>query len=328
MDLQDMFAKLKNEKITVIEEVINVQYDNGQQTPLGFQWRGRHYEVLKRLHVSQNPGGRPQYLLLTDGGIFALALHRDTDSFGLCQSKWVLSYRISDEQEQNSDTFVFASRSSVEKERLLFAKGTADVTLAPLLLANAAHYHGHLCPELAIGYRAAQIAEEELGLSRNNAYQFFIIAENMSSAIESLQLITGCTIGNQNFFAYDLGKHVYYFGNFSNAHESKKALRLALTNLVVDLSHKRDLEKRIISGQADLKEQEDYRQFVGNKVQEILRIPARELFATTRIALLPPKTSGRQDYICCSCCGEVTALGKCNPIEKGFLCRVCSANSR
>ncbi|NMB40872.1 MAG: hypothetical protein GX996_02935 [Firmicutes bacterium] len=101
------------------------------------------------------------------------------------------------------------------------------------------HYHGHLCPELAIGYRAALIAQEELGISRENAHQFFILAENMSSAIESLQLITGCTIGNQNFFAYDLGKHVYYFGSYADVSKPGKALRLALINPVVDLSHKR-----------------------------------------------------------------------------------------
>lgn len=82
------------------------------------------------------------------------------------------------------------------------------------LLLNLVYYHGHLCPELAIGYRAGLVAQEELGISRENARDFFVVAENMTSAIDALQLMTGCTIGNQNFFAYDLGKHVYYFGRF------------------------------------------------------------------------------------------------------------------
>jgi formylmethanofuran dehydrogenase subunit E len=176
-------------------------------------------------------------------------------------------------------------------------------------------------------YRAALIAQEELDLSRNNAYQFFIVSENMSSAIESLQLMTGCTIGNQNFFAYDLGKHVYYFGNLSNAHEPRKALRLALTNLVIDLSHKRESEKRIISGQADLEERKEYQQTIDNVVVEILNINSHKLFTKNRISLQPPKTSGRLDYIRCSHCGEVTAVEKCNPAEEGFLCRVCSSKA-
>ncbi|MDO9534889.1 MAG: hypothetical protein Q7J85_06055 [Bacillota bacterium] len=102
-------------------------------------------------------------------------------------------------------------------------------------------------------------------------------------------------------------------------------MRLALTNLVVDLSHKRDLEKKIIFGQAALEEYKEYQQAVDNVVQAILSLHAENLFAKTWISLQTPRTSGRQDYIKCSCCGEVTAVEKCNPAQEGFICRVCSA---
>ena len=326
MNLQDVFAKLRNKEITFIGEGVRAQFDNVQQTPLGFQWRGRHYEVLKLLHTSINSEGYLQYLLLTNGGVFDLVLQRERSDSGLCRSRWVLNYRVKDDPAQNTDKSAFAV-NDIGKEGLFFKQATSNLALIPLLLANVAHYHGHLCPELAIGYRAALIAQEELGLSRENSHRFFIVAENMSSAIESLQLITGCTIGNQNFFAYDLGKHVYYFGSFSNAHAPQKALRLALTNLVVDLSHTRELEKRIISGQADLEERREYQQAIDNAVEEILTLASQKLFNKTRISLQPPRTSGRLDYIRCSHCGEVTEIEKCNPAEKGFICRVCSAKA-
>ena len=51
------------------------------------------------------------------------------------------------------------------------------MALVPLKLANVVYYHGHLCPELAIGYRAALIAEQELALCRDNAADFHIIAK-------------------------------------------------------------------------------------------------------------------------------------------------------
>ncbi len=57
MHLQDVFAKLRNEEITVIGEGVKAQFDNAQQTPLGFNWRGRHYEVLKMLHASKSLEG-------------------------------------------------------------------------------------------------------------------------------------------------------------------------------------------------------------------------------------------------------------------------------
>lgn len=326
MELQDVFAKLKNGEIASIGEGVNAEFDNAQQTPLGFQWRGRHYEVLKMLHVSKNAGGHLQYLLLTPEGIFALTLEHEKNNQILCRSRWVLNYRVKDEREQAGGNPAFSDGTA--REEAFFPQGaTSRLFLAPLLLANVAHYHGHLCPELAIGYRAALIAQEELGISRENAPQFFILAENMSSAIESLQLITGCTIGNQNFFAYDLGKHVYYFGSYAHVSEPGKALRLALINLAVDLSHKRELEKRIISGKAGLEERQEYQQAIDKAVEIILKIEPEALFAKTRISLQPPKTGGRLDYIRCSVCGEVTALEKCNPVEKGFICQVCSAKA-
>jgi formylmethanofuran dehydrogenase subunit E len=319
MDLQDVFAKLKDGEVTFIEKGVNAEFDNARQIPLGFRWRGKHCEVLKILHVSKNADGHLQYLLLTNEGVFALALQHEKGNQVLCRSRWVLNYQVKNEQD--------ISGCGARKKRSVFPQMTAGSYFAPLLLANVAHYHGHICPELAIGYRAALIAQEELGISRENASQFFILAENMSSAIESLQLITGCTIGNQNFFAYDLGKHVYYFGSYANISKPGKALRLALTNLVVDLSHKRSLEKRIISGKAGLGEHKEYQQAINKAVDMILKIAPEELFSKTRISLEPPKTKGRLDYIRCSVCGEVTALEKCNPMKEGFICQICSAKA-
>ncbi len=323
----DIFAKWRDREITFIGEGVKAQFDNTQQTPLGFQWRGRHYEVLKMLHSAKNPEGHLQYLLLTDGGIFSLALKREESKADLCRSRWFLNFRVKDEREANSNGPNFSS-SSIEMKGLLQGKELSPISLVPLLLANVAYYHGHLCPELAVGYRAALVAQEELGFSRHNAHNFFIVAENMTSAIEALQLITGCTIGNQNFFAYDLGKHVYYFGSYATAQEPGKALRLALTNLVVDLSPKGELGRRLFSGEANREEQKEYQQAINDAVQKILHLAPQDLFTKTRISLQPPRAGGHLDYTCCSHCGEVTVRGKCHLLENGFVCPVCFAKAK
>ncbi|MEW5920964.1 MAG: FmdE family protein [Bacillota bacterium] len=195
------------------------------------------------------------------------------------------------------------------------------------MLSNVAYYHGHLCPELAIGYRAAMLACRELGLSRKNALDFFILAENITSAIEALQLVTGCTIGNQNFFAYDLGKHVYYFGRFASEDEPQNVLRVALINLVVDLSHKSEVEERILAGQPSAAELKDYHKAVNDAVEVILNLSEEELFSITRISLRPPRVAARKDYTKCSCCGEVVTVEKSIPKDGQFLCQVCMAKA-
>lgn len=41
-------------------------------------------------------------------------------------------------------------------------------------LMGLVQYHGHLCPELAIGYRVSKIATTELGIARENSLEFII----------------------------------------------------------------------------------------------------------------------------------------------------------
>ena len=320
-------SKIEREEIAVIYEEVQVQFDNAQQTPLGFKWRGMHYEVLKPLLVSKCPEGYLQYILLTNAGVFTLILLRERDDSTLSRSRWLLNYRVKDDEPFKDSGVAALSPGNFSEAAYSLPLGLSKPALVPIPLSNAAYYHGHLCPELAIGYRAAQIAFQELGLSRENAPQFFVITENMSSAIESLQLVTGCTIGNRNFFAYDLGKHVYYFGCFSNAHESKKALRLALINPVVDLSHKNELEKNIMAGQAGAAGLKEYQQAIDDAVEKILDLPNEELFSKTRIALHPPLVTTRQNYTKCSGCGEVVAVERSVPRKDGVYCRVCQAKT-
>lgn len=327
MDIQEILSKIQKEAVTVIYEKVQVQFDNAQQTPLGFQWRGKHYEVLKPLMVSKSPGGYLQYLLLTGEGVFCLTLVRDREDLYLSRSRWILKYRVKDnEPPKNAGETVTLAHDPLQT-LLSLPQGVSRLAMVPLLLSNVAYYHGHLCPELAIGYRAAMVACQELGLSRKNAHEFYVLAENMSSAIEALQLLTGCTIGNQNFFAYDLGKHVYYFGRFSTDRKPREALRVALTNLVVDLSHKSGVEKKILAGKASAVELKKYQQAIDAAVGEILNLPEEELFSKTRISLRPPRVAGRKDYTKCSCCGEVMAVEKSISGEDGYFCQVCAAKA-
>ena len=47
MDIREIMSKIQRDHITIIQEEVPVQFDNRQQTPLGFKWCNRHYEVLE-----------------------------------------------------------------------------------------------------------------------------------------------------------------------------------------------------------------------------------------------------------------------------------------
>ena len=70
-------------------------------------------------------------------------------------------------------------------------------------------FHGHECPGLAIGYRMATAAMEELALLRAEDEEIVAIVENDACGVDALQCVTGCTFGKGNLIFHDYGKSVY-----------------------------------------------------------------------------------------------------------------------
>ena len=76
-------------------------------------------------------------------------------------------------------------------------------------LRGAIAFHGHLCPGLMIGYRAARLGLSRLGEQRSRDEELVAIVENDSCSVDGIQYLTGCTFGKGNFFFRDWGKQVF-----------------------------------------------------------------------------------------------------------------------
>ncbi|MGQ9676264.1 MAG: FmdE family protein [Chloroflexota bacterium] len=74
-------------------------------------------------------------------------------------------------------------------------------------------FHGHECPGLAIGYRAALIAQEALGLPLLPATdeEVVCVTENDACGVDAVQVITGCTMGKGNLLYKPTGKMAFSF---------------------------------------------------------------------------------------------------------------------
>ncbi len=59
-------------------------------------------------------------------------------------------------------------------------------------------FHGHLCPGLAIGYRAATGALEWLKENRSEDEELVAIVETDACGADAVQVLTGCTFGKGN----------------------------------------------------------------------------------------------------------------------------------
>jgi len=75
------------------------------------------------------------------------------------------------------------------------------------LLRKAGELHGHFCPYLALGVRAGYAALKALNIQQNLGMERVIaIVETNSCFSDGVQMVTGCTFGNNCLIYRDLGK--------------------------------------------------------------------------------------------------------------------------
>lgn len=327
MNLKRLIRKIEEEDVQFIQDKVTVQYDQSQEIPLGFKWRDEHYEVLKLLYKFESMENNPQYIVLTSKGMFCLSFEEPAGE-KTSRGRWLLKYKVNGEYQANQGGGSLYSNLTPLFKREDSKNTSSSFSLLPIELANVAHYHGHVCPELAVGYRAAILAREEMGFERKNSAKQFVLAENMSSGIEAVQLITGCTIGNQNFFAYDLGKQVYYFGIAGDDYLPVDVMRLSLINEAIILDTDSNIDLLIAEGRAEQYELEEYNDAIANAVHTILDLSDEELFKKTTVSLYPPRFLGRTNYSKCSICDEIVDLKKSVPGSKGLYCQACAKKQK
>ncbi|GAB6147486.1 FmdE family protein [Stetteria hydrogenophila] len=77
------------------------------------------------------------------------------------------------------------------------------------LLVKAGEFHGHICPYLALGVKMSVIAMEKLGVGRTDGLHedLLAIVEANNCMVDGVQVVTGCTFGNNSLIYLDLGKN-------------------------------------------------------------------------------------------------------------------------
>ena len=128
-------------------------------------------------------------------------------------------------------------------------------------------FHGHSCPGLAIGFRAATEALSYLGLDGPAA----------DEELDAVQVITGCTMGKGNLLYRGTGKMAFSF----YCRNSGKSVRLCLKALP-------DMER------------EERRRF-------ILGAPLEQVFSLGSPRFPVPEKARHFASVPCAVCGEMTA---------------------
>ncbi|HUT44448.1 MAG TPA: FmdE family protein, partial [Desulfobacterales bacterium] len=81
--------------------------------------------------------------------------------------------------------------------------------ISPELIKATIDFHGHSCPGLAIGIRAAEMAMDRFGRSPDE--EIVAVVETDMCAVDAIQFLLGCTFGKGNLIHLDYGKSAFTF---------------------------------------------------------------------------------------------------------------------
>lgn len=196
-------------------------------------------------------------------------------------------------------------------------------------LRRAEELHGHLCPFLVIGMRAAEIAMERLRLSRLGAYEsiheeIVAIVEVNNCFADGVQVKTGCTLGNNSLIYVDLGKNAVTLVK----RDSGEAVRVYLdaekiTSIIP--AEARELRRRVLVERTATRDEVERFAQIWRKISlEVKDLP--ESFFQIRefkIRRLPEK-SPIYESIKCSLCGEYAMATRVVYKDGRPLCLACA----
>lgn len=154
-------------------------------------------------------------------------------------------------------------------------------------------FHGHVCPGIAIGFRAALYAMELLKLDFSDDEQIVCITENDACGVDAIQAVLGCSVGKGNLLFHMRGKQAFSFYRRSTG----EGVRLVLK------------ERPRMSREESL-------HYLRTK-------PAEELFTVKTPAIALPEPARIFDSYVCDCCGEVTGANWIRLAGDKKLCLDC-----
>lgn len=188
---------------------------------------------------------------------------------------------------------------------------------------DAVAFHGHRCPGLALGYRAACVGLESLGADAAGDEEIVAVVENDACGVDGLQVRAGCTFGKGNLRFLDHGKHVYTFFDRRSGRGVRVLTRPDFSTARFDPGFG-DLRERVQGGKVSPAERDEYDRRLGAVCDAILSAPVDDLFVVTPVEGPPPEPARVHRSVTCDACGESVAEHRVTERDGRRLCIPCA----
>lgn len=196
-----------------------------------------------------------------------------------------------------------------------------EYTQYPEDLQEAIKFHGHVCPGLLIGYRAAKAAQARLGVDRPKDEELVATVESDGCGVDAVQFLLGCTLGKGNLIYRDYGKQAYTL----ICRQKGKGVRVvSKPGLFRRTPEQETIFQKVLNGQASEEEQAAFRAFQKERVDELLAASEADLFTIKEVV---PEVPGRARIfksVTCSFCGEDVMEPRARVRDGKVACIPCS----
>lgn len=187
-------------------------------------------------------------------------------------------------------------------------------------LSRVIDFHGHMCPGLAMGIRAAEVALAEIG-PHSTDEEVVAIVETDMCGVDAVQFLTGCTFGKGNFIHRDLGKNAYTFIRRSDG----KAIRISPRpgSFGTPDPEREALMVSMRSGQAGPEERRRFSQIQQDRSRSVLGVPIETLYDVREVRAEIPPIARIMASVDCAACGEPTMETRIRLLHGEQMCGPC-----
>ena len=180
---------------------------------------------------------------------------------------------------------------------------------------EAAIFHGHTCPGLAIGYRIAKYVKEHYPRSQDE--ELVCIAENKSCSVDAIQSMLGCTAGKGNLLFRDFGKQAFTF----YSRDKNKALRIYFRGGIFEGMD--ELRQKMARGDLSPEDKERMAALRSQAIDKLLSARDEDILEVEEVEIPAPEKARIHPSLKCEECGEefMEVLGR--TAEGKVLCKDC-----
>ena len=192
-------------------------------------------------------------------------------------------------------------------------------TISKDLIEKTTNFHGHWCPGLAIGIRAAELALKDIG--RASDEEIVAVVETDMCAVDAIQYLTGCTFGKGNLIYKDYGKRAFTFYR----RRDNKAIRMVARREIFEDAGPvlRELNRKVQEEGLTDEEKKTWSEIREGISRRIMEAELSEVFEIKEPGGPVPKKARMVISLVCESCGEPVLETRTRRLQDKVYCIPC-----